>query len=202
MDNERGKLRDIGWERWLNNVFWVYYKWYFLVGVFLLTVLVCTVVSHAARDRADMRLTYVYGEILDQTGAEQAAAWVADNVLLKDGKSRVRVKADPIPLVTESGERPAYGALADGERILYLLDEASLAFYRSLGYFQEDVRMSHLDLWLSLQDTPVRLYSLEDFPDQGYTQEQIDEYNDYLILQHQEDLASARGLLSVLRGEA
>ena len=59
-DAKKGRMKEMGFENWLENVFWVYYKWYFFLGVFLLTVLVLTVISVAGKDRTNMRVTYVY----------------------------------------------------------------------------------------------------------------------------------------------
>ena len=46
-DAKKGRMKEMGFENWLENVFWVYYKWYFFLGVFLLTVLVLPVISVA-----------------------------------------------------------------------------------------------------------------------------------------------------------
>ena len=59
-DPRKRSIKELGFESWLTNVFWAYYKWYFFLGVFAVTFLVLTVITYARQDRADMRLTYVY----------------------------------------------------------------------------------------------------------------------------------------------
>ena len=67
-----------------------------------------------------------------------------------------------------------------------------------MGYFDEAERLPGLDLWISVRDTPVILYRLEDFADQGYTQEQIDESNEFLIQRHGQRIQAARELVKDL----
>ena len=119
----------------------------------------------------------------------------------ENGRGVVRVKVEPFPLADEAGERQLYGELEDPDRIIYLLDEASLSFYQAMGYFDEAERLPGMDLWISVRDTPVILYRFEDFADQGYTQEQIDESNAFLIERHDQRVQAARELVDgMLKG--
>ena len=197
-DAKKGRLKEMGFENWLANVFWVYYKWYFFLGVLLLTILVLTVISVAGKDRTNLRVTYVYAEVMDQAQAETVRGMVEARAVPENGRGVVRVKVEPFPLVNEAGARLLYGELEDPDRIIYLLDEASLGFYRAMGYFDEAERLPGLDLWISMRDTPVILYRLEDFADQGYTQEQIDESNEFLIQRHGQRIQAARELVKDL----
>lgn len=197
-DAKKGRLKEMGFENWLTNVFWAYYKWYFFLGVLLLTILVLTVISVAGKDRTNLRVTYVYAEVMDQAQAETVRGMVEARAVPENGRGVVRVKVEPFPLVNEAGERLLYGELEDPDRIIYLLDEASLGFYQAMGYFDEAERLPGLDLWISVRDTPVILYRLEDFADQGYTQEQIDESNEFLIQRHSQRIQAARELVKDL----
>lgn len=197
-DAKRGRLKEMGFDNWLTNVFWVYYKWYFFLGVAILTVLVLTVVSFAGQDRTNMRVTYVYGETLEQEQAETVRKQMEARAVPENGRGVVRVKVEGFPLVNEAGERLLYGELGDPDRIFYLLDETSLSFYQTLGYFADARPMPGTDLWIALRDTPVVLYRIEDFADQGYTREQIDESNEFLIQRHGERIQAARELLAGL----
>ena len=200
-DAKKGRMKEMGFENWLENVFWVYYKWYFFLGVFLLTVLVLTVISVAGKDRTNMRVTYVYAETLNQTQADAVGKMVEARAVPENGRGVVRVKVEPFPLADEAGERQLYGELEDPDRLIYLLDETSLGFYRAMGYFAEAERMPGLDLWIAVRDIPVILYRFEDFADQGYTQEQIDESNAFLIERHDQRVQAARELVdSLLKG--
>ncbi|MBR3060439.1 MAG: hypothetical protein IKG89_07480 [Oscillospiraceae bacterium] len=197
-DAKKGRLKEMGFENWLANVFWVYYKWYFFLGVLLLTILVLTVISVAGKDRTNLRVTYVYAEVMDQAQAETVRGMVEARAVPENGRGVVRVKVEPFPLVNGAGERLLYGELEDPDRIIYLLDEASLGFYQAMGYFDEAERLPGMELWISVRDTPVILYRLEDFADQGYTQEQIDESNEFLIQRHGQRIQAARELVKDL----
>jgi hypothetical protein len=197
-DPRKRSIKELGFESWLTNVFWAYYKWYFFLGVFAVTFLVLTVITYARQDRADMRLTYVYAGTADADQAETARSRVASLAKPEGGRGAVRVKVDAVPLVDEKGERRTYGELEDSDRILYLLDRESLDFYQALGYFAGARQLPGLDLWVGLNDAPVTLYRLEDFADQGYKQEQIDDSNAYLIQHHGEQVQAARELVESL----
>ena len=200
-DPKKGRIKEMGFDHWLTNVFWVYYKWYFFLGVFLLTVLVLSLIALAGKDRTNLRITYVYGETLQQDQAETVRSMVEARAVPENGKGVVRAKVDPFPLLSETGERLLYGELEDPDRLIYLLDETSLRFFRTMGYFDGAEQMPGMDLWICVREAPVILYRLEDFADQGYTQEQIDESNAFLIERHDQRVQAARELVDgMLKG--
>ena len=200
-DAKPGRIREMGFDNWLTNVFWVYYKWYFFLGVFLLTVLVLTAISFAGRDRTNLRITYVYGETVNETQAETIRSLAEARAVPENGRGKVRAKVDAVPMVNEAEERLLYGELDDPDRLIYLLDEASLGFYQTLGYFEGAKRLPGLDLWICVRETPAVLYRLQDFADQGYTQEQIDESNEYLVERQAQRIQAAKELAeSLLQG--
>ena len=195
-DARRRSIRELGFENWLDNVFWPYYKWYFFVGLAVLTILVLTVISYATRERSDLVLTYVYAAAPDDAQAEKARELFAAKAKTESGRGTVKVKVEAFPLVNEQGERLLFGELQDADRIIYILDDASVSFYQALGYF--DMTKGILpgtDLFAAVRDTPVIPYRLEDFADQGYTQEQIDESNAYREEEHAKQVQAANELV-------
>ena len=197
-DAKRGRIKEMGFDNWLTNVFWVYYKWYFFLGVFLLVILVFTVIGMAGKDRSNLRITYVYADAMQETQAETVRGWVEARAVPEKSRETVRAKVEAFPLSNESGERILYGELLDPERMIYLLDEASLDFYQAMGYFAGAERLPGMDLWICVRDTPETPYRLADFADQGYTQEQIDEANEYLIERHEQRIKAAHELVEGL----
>ncbi len=43
-ENEK-QSRFAALEAWLNNIFWYHYKWYFIIGVFIVSLLIMSAVS-------------------------------------------------------------------------------------------------------------------------------------------------------------
>ena len=201
-DTRKRSIKELGFDNWLTNVFWPYYKWYFFLGLMIFTVLVLSVVSLATRERADLVLTYVYSGTPDEAQMERAKELFAAKAKTENGRGTVRVKVEAFPLVNEQGERLLYGELEDADRIIYILDDASVSFYQTLGYFgMTKGLLPGTELFAAVRDTPVIPYRLEDYADQGYTQEQIDESNAYRVEEHRKQVQAADELvLEVIYG--
>ena len=201
-DPRKRSIKELGFDKWLDNVFWPYYKWYFFLGLAVLTILVLSVISLATRERADLVLTYVYSTAPDEAQMEKARELFAAKAKTESGRGTVKVKVEAFPLVNEQGERLLYGELEDADRIIYILDDASVSFYQTLGYFgMTKGVLPGTELFAAVRDTPVIPYRLEDFADQGYTQEQIDESNAYREEEHRKQVQAANELvLAVIYG--
>ena len=125
-DPRKRSIKELGWQSWLTNVFWAYYKWYFFVGLALLTILLLTVIGYARQERVDLVLTYVYASAPDEAQAETARSLFAAKAAEEGGRGGVRVKVEAFPLVNEKGERLLYGELDDPDRIIYIADDGLL----------------------------------------------------------------------------
>ena len=200
-DPRKRSIKELGWQNWLTNVFWAYYKWYFFVGVFALTFLVLTVLAYARQERADLVLTYVYASAPDAGQAETARSAFAEKARPEGGRGTVKVKVEAIPLQNEQGERLLYGELEDPDRMIYILDNESVSFFQNLGYFGLSWgTVPGTELFAALRDAPVIPYRLEEYADQGYTQEQIDDSNAWLVQHHAEQVQAAKELLTQVMG--
>ena len=200
-DPRKRSIKELGFQSWLTNVFWAYYKWYFFVGVFALTFLVLTVITYARQERADLVLTYVYSSAPDEAQMETVRSAFGAKAKPEGGRGTVKVKVEAIPLQNEKGERLLFGELEDSERMIYVLDGKSVSFFQNLGYFDLSWgTVPGTELTAALRDAPVIPYRLEDFADQGYTQEQIDDSNAYLVRHHAEQIQAAKELLSAVVG--
>jgi len=195
-DARRRTIKELGFDSWLDNVFWAYYKWYFFVGLAVLTIIVLSLVSYASRERADLVITYVYSGVPDEAQMETARELFAAKARPENGRGTVKVKVEAFPLVNEKGERLLFGELEDSERIIYIGDDASVSFFQRLGYFDNNKGvLPGTALFTIIRDTPVVPYRLEDFADQGYTQEQIDDSNAYRIAAHRDRVQEAAELV-------
>ena len=195
-DARRRTIKELGFDSWLDNVFWPYYKWYFFVGLAVLTIIVLTIVSYASRERADLVLTYVYSGVPDEAQMETARELFAAKAQPENGRGTVKVKVEAFPLVNEKGERLLFGELEDSDRIIYIMDDSSVSFFQNLGYFgMSKGVLPGTGLFAVVRDTPVIPYRLEDFADQGYTQEQIDDSNAYRVEEHAKQVQAADELV-------
>ena len=192
-------IKELGFDNWLTNVFWAYYKWYFFLGLAVLTIVVLSLISLAAQERADITITYVYAHTLDESQMEAARSAFAAKAQPENGRGTVKVKAEAFPLVNEKGERLLYGELEDADRIIYVMDDESISFFTELGYFGMSIGLvPGTDLFVAVRDTPVIPYRLEDFADQGYTQEQVDSSNAYREEEHAKQVQAARDLANAV----
>ena len=71
----------------------------------------------------------------------------------------------------------ALARLPEGASVLDLGagDGETLALYQSLGWFQDAVDLGE-DRWAAVNDAPVEPFTLAEYAEYGYTQEQIDEF--------------------------
>ncbi len=185
------------WEHWLSNVFWFHYKLYYIAALFFATILLTTLFSAIFREKTDLSLIYVHSPAEETSAAEPIRSLFA-RYAETERRGGARVAVDPVELETKEGERPLYGELELSDNILYLLDGDSLEFCRALGFFEEADYLPSLGLWVSVRDVPVIPYLLEDFQDQGYTQEQVDESNAYREEEHRKQVQAARALVDTL----
>ena len=102
------------------------------------------------------------------------------------------------PDTGDPGRKDLLGLLRESEDILFVLDGETLALYQSLGYFGDAVPLMD-GLWAATNDAPVKPFTLEEFAEYGYTQEQIDESNAYMADQHAKKLEEAAGILRSLQ---
>ena len=92
------------------------------------------------------------------------------------------------------------GLLRESDNILFVMDGETLALWQSLGYFGDAAPLGE-GLWAATHDTPVTPFTLEEYAAYGYSQEQIDESNEYMASQHARLLEDAAGILRSLQSQ-
>lgn len=197
-EDEGGKRGFAGFEDWLTNMFWFHYKWYFIVGVFLLTILVLSVVSFVKNVDYDWTVVYAHeGEVSSEAAKTLTKAFEA--VCTDENENgKVQVKLSEVELKDKTGSYSLYGELGSSEKILFVMDQATMELYGSLGYFTDLKYIGSLNLWAGMRDNPVKLYTLEDFQGLNYTQDDIDETNKYRQDEHDRLVARAEEAINKL----
>ncbi len=188
-------------EDWMTNTFWFHYKWYFIIGVFVLALLIMAAVGLASSVTYDWTVVYAHNGPVDAEGAAQIQEIMRD-VLPETGKNR-RVDVKVIELnreggmMEEYGEHRMYSHLDDSNTLLYVLDEENYQRFATLGYFEASVSMSAMDgLYCAVNDAPVQKLDPTDPQYADFSQEFLDDVYLEYVEEHEGFLASAREVLA------
>jgi len=151
MENKQRKFN----KEWFENVFWYHYKWWFLLGVFLLAVAIFITVEALSTEKTDFTVVIgVSGEVHDEDVAPLLDV-VGRAVGDLDGNGRVNVgyiAVDLSELTMDSTKTyPALSSAGSGESNqtrmmlylatedypLFLLDEETSRDYCALDFFDD-----------------------------------------------------------------
>ncbi len=186
------------WSHWLENVFWYHYKWYFFVGIFAAVLLISSVIGFVTQVKWDWTVPYVHLGAADKASAaavKKALTAVGTDV---SGNGKVQIQVEEYPDTGDPGRKDLLGLVRESENILFVLDGETLALYQALGYFGDAVPLAD-GLWAATHDAPVKPFTLAEYAEYGYTQEQIDEANEYMAGEHVRLLEAAEGILQKLK---
>lgn len=207
--NEEAPLSGFArFEDWLTNSFWFHYKWYFILAVFGVTVLILALVGLAGQVEYDWRVVYAhYGQ--EDPAACKELKGLLEGVLPETGKNR-RVDVElvdlayggPAPgtgsgesadLMAENGEYRLYAFLEDQNCYLYILDADTFKRFSGLGYFSDGRPLGSLPrYYAATNDAQVKLLSASDPAYSDYSQDFLDDVNAEYAQEHEELLAIAR----------
>ena len=188
------------WSHWLENVFWYHYKWYYFVGVFAAVLLISSVVSFVARVDYDWTVPYVHVGEADKGGAAAVKKVLTSLGSDVNGNGKVQIKVEEYPETGDPGRKDMLGLLLESGNILFVMDGETLGLYQALGYFSDAVPLGE-GLWAASHDAPVTPFTLEEYREYGYTQEQIDDSNAYMARQHADRVAAAADILQNLQNQ-
>ena len=182
------------WSHWLENVFWYHYKWYYFVGVFAAVLLISSVVSFVTKVDWDWTVPYVHVGEADKGSAAAVKKALTAAGSDMSGNGKVQIKVEEYPETGDPGRKDLLGLLRESDNVLFVLDGETLGLYQALGYFSDAVPLGE-GLWAATHDAPVTPFTLEEYKEYGYTQEQIDDSNAYMARQHADRLAAAAEML-------
>ena len=186
------------WGHWLENVFWYHYKWYYMLGVFAAVLIVASVISFIAKVEWDWTVQYVHAGPADPAACSALKKTFTAVGTDESGNGRVQVRVLEHGDTGDPGRKDLLGLLRQSDNIIYVLDESTLTLYRELGWFEDAVPLEG-GRWASLNDAPVTPFTLAEYAEYGYTQEQIDEANEYMAGEHVRLLEAAEGILQKLK---
>lgn len=186
------------WGYWLENVFWYHYKWYYMLGVFAAVLLIFSLAAHFTKVDWDWTVQYVHGGQADADGAAALKKLFTAQGTDVSGNGRVQVRVVEHVPTGDPGRKDLLGLLGDWENILYVVDGETLALYQSLGYFGDAVSLGD-GRWAAVNDAPFPLFTLEEYSAYGYTQEQIDESNEYMLAEHARLVAEGAAIVQSLK---
>ena len=214
MDNEKdmsavnvvndGRSRMEQIEYWLTNNFWFHYKWYFIVGVFAITLLIMVVVGVASKIEYDWTVIYAHSGAADEASVKDIEGIMKD-ILPETGDNR-RVSVKVIEMADTSdgvmaayGEQRLYSHLNDQNIMLFILDKGQLDTFTTLGYFEDAVEMKAMPgLYCATNDSPVEYLSCEDPRYCDFPQDFLDEVYLEYVAEHEEFMAAAKAALTQL----
>ncbi len=190
-------------EHWLTNSFWFHYKWYFILAVFGLTLLILALVGAASHVEYDWKVVYAhYGQEQPDTCRELQS--LLQKELPETGKNR-RVDVEILDLAygegdpAEDGEYRLFGYMRDQDCQIFLMDEAFYTAFSALGYFKDGrVLAAYPGLYAATNDAPVKVLRADDPNYSDYSQEFLDEVNVEFAQEHEELMAAARSALDKL----
>ena len=191
------------WEsisHWLENVFWYHYKWYYFVGVFAAILIISSIVSFVSRVEYDWTVPYVHLGAADKasvSAVKKTLTAVGSDV---SGNGKVQIKVEEYPETGDPGRKDMLGLLRESDNILFVMDGETLELYQALGYFGDAVPLGE-GLWAATHDAPVTPFTLEEYREYGYTQEQIDDSNEYMADRHARKVQAAAGILGSLQNQ-
>lgn len=202
VNDGRSKMEQL--EYWLTNNFWFHYKWYFIVGVFALTLLIMTAVGLASKVEHDWTVVYAHSSAADNETAKKLEN-IMEELLPETGDNRrVAVKVIEMAdnsegVMTAYGEQRLYSHLNDQNIMLFVMDKGQLDTFSALGYFEDAVEMKALPgLYCATNDSPVERLSCEDPRYCDFPQDFLDEIYMEYVVEHEEFMAAAKEALAQL----
>ncbi len=189
-------------EYWLTNIFWFHYKWYFLLGIFVLTFLVLTAFQALTTVNYDRTVVYAHMGTVNQQKTEEVRTYVQDVADAFTGGKEKLVDVFEIAgsdEASKNGQRNIYAAFTSSDYALMLIDKPFLDLYSAMGYFEQIpgldpgdkcVYIESLDLYAVVNKGQVKQYTMAEAIAKGVemTEEELikinedlqKEYDDYI----------------------
>ncbi|NLO48695.1 MAG: hypothetical protein GX111_10310 [Clostridiales bacterium] len=170
---EENMSRFAQFESWLTNKFWFHYKWYFLLGVFVLTFLILTVFQAVNTVTYDRTVVYAHTGPVVPEKTELVRAYVQGVAnAYTDGKEKLVDVFEVTDSNSETGKRgqkSIYAAFTSPDYVLMLVDRSYFELYSALGYFEQipgsesgvkGVYIESLDLYAVANKGPTKQYTM------------------------------------------
>lgn len=194
---ENASSRRQKFEAWLTNRFWYYYKWYYLLAVFALTVIVIWVYRAATKVEYDWNIVYAHMGECDPGTAHRIETLLTQNATDITGNGKVEISIYEICHTREdeeAGENEFYAALYGHDYYIMLVDRDIYELYSRLGYFESlngdgeadrGVYIESLSLYAVVNDAPPLQYTLAQAAERDISEESINALNEELKNDHE-----------------
>ena len=202
VNDGRSKMEKL--EDWLTNNFWFHYKWYFIVGVFALSLLIMAAVGVASKVNYDWTVVYVHDDIANEENVKVIEKMMEDLLPETGENRRVDVKVVEMADTSEGrmaayGEQRLYSHLNDQNVMLFVMDKVHYDTFAALGYFEDAVEMKELPgLYCATNDSPVERLSCEDPRYCDYPQDFLDEVYLEYVEEHEGFMAAAKAVIAAV----
>ncbi|NLL39291.1 MAG: hypothetical protein GX254_06875 [Clostridiales bacterium] len=195
--NENIKSRWQKLETWLTNRFWYYHKWYYLLAVFVLTVIVIWVYRAATKVDYDWNIVYAHMGDSEPETVERIKALLSQHATDITGNGKVDISVYEICHTQEdeeTGENEFFAALYGHDYYIMLVDSDIYELYRRLGYFEslygdgeEDrgVYIESLSLYAVVNDAPPLQYTPAQAEERDISEEYLKALNEGLKEEHE-----------------
>ena len=195
-EDDEKQSRFAALESWLTNMFWYHYKWYYIVGIFIASLLILSAISFIKNVDYDWTITYAHIGIpsSDESERIRSAYKLSGTDVTGNGKVQIGLSEDTINQKT--GYYSLYGELNKADNMIFTMDDATLKLYQGLGYFKDAVYIDGLGLWAGINNTPIELYTLGDFAGYNYTQANIDDANQKRQEEHDKLIIDAKTIVN------
>ena len=182
-------------EFWMTNYFWYHFRWYVIIPLFIVTVLLAWLISSLVRVNYDWEVIYAHFGEPDPAQVESVTEWAQQRVRSVTGSKKSRVRVTELSM-KPGAERLIMGALDDYEYSLFFVDKETAEYYGSLGYFLEIdgerfAPVEPLGLYAAVNDAEYKEHSPSENKFAGYTEAEMRDLNEILAREHDEQVAQA-----------
>ncbi len=182
-------------EFWMTNYFWYHFKWYVIIPLFIVTVLLAWLISSLVRVDYGWEVVYAHTGAPDKEMTERVTDYAQELVrtVTEDKKTHVRVTE----LSMDGGpEKLIMGALDNYKYVIYFVDGETSEYYGKLGYFEEIdgsrfAEVPGLGVYAAVNDAEYRDHSMDENEYAGFTEAEMRDLNILLSQEHDEQVTVA-----------
>jgi hypothetical protein len=174
---------------WLENVFWYHYKWYWMLGVAVLTFAALSVYGNITEIHYDWKVAvyntnWVDEKLFDVSSAENYLTEILPDY---DGNGKTQAEFVPIAESTDiAGDEPLFAAFFDSDIYAVISDKETLTEWQSRGFVTSLHSVPNSGLFVALCDNPPAKTDAELARANGYSDVEIAAMDAAIAAQHDE----------------
>lgn len=190
-------------EFWMTNYFWYHFKWYVIIGLFIVVVLATWLVSSIVSVEYDWEVVYAHYGVSDAAKTQQVADYAQKLTRSVTGDKKAHVRVTEL-CMSDGAERLVMGALENYKYVLYFVDEETAQYYGDLGYFMESggrrfAPVDSLGLMAALNDAEYKYHSADENEYSAYTEAELKDLNALLSQEHDAQVEQAAKIFEAIK---